>query len=344
MTVPAARLPPLVDSFGRVHRSVRVSVTDRCNLRCNYCMPAGPVDFLPRGQLLSFEEITRVVRLLAAAGVRDVRITGGEPLVRRQLDRLVEMLAALPGVSDLAMTTNAMLLAEQAERLRAAGLRRLNISLDTLNEQAFQRLTRRSGLQRVLAGIDAALAAGFETLRLNALAIRGFTEDQLIPLVEFATARGLQMRFIEYMPLDAERRWDIQRVLGGDEILRRIADHFGPLRPVEPPRRSQPSCDYELLHGPDGPHGRRPRIGVIRPVTEPFCGSCDRLRLTAEGALRNCLFSTHEWDLKEPLRRRADDEALWQQIVAAVSAKRPGHLINHAEFHQPERAMYRIGG
>ena len=353
MTSPGQPVTSLTDSFGRVHTSLRVSVTDRCNIRCFYCMPAGHVTFAPRDQLLTFEEITRLVRVLAAAGIRDVRLTGGEPLVRRDLDRLVAMLASVEGIADLALTTNGLLLPQQAESLRRAGLRRINISLDTLNEAVFQQITRRQGVARVLAGIDAAIDAGFDQIRLNALAIRGLTETELEPLVEFAAARGLTMRFIEYMPLDADRQWQPDRVLGGDEILRRLRRRFGELRPVPPPQPSQPARDYELVDWPATPQGRvaddgrprpLPRVGLIRPVTEPFCGACDRLRLTAEGTIRNCLFSDAEWDLRGHLRSGASDEAILNEVAQAVRAKAAGHLISQIGFATPQRAMFQIGG
>ncbi len=334
----------LVDSFGRVHRSVRISVTDRCNIRCFYCMPDGEVAFAPRHELLSFEELTRIVRLLAEHGVHDVRVTGGEPLVRRDVDQLVAMIAELPTVRDLAMTTNGILLPQFAQRLRDAGLQRLNISLDTLDEQTFRRITRREGVQRVLSGIDAAMAVGFEQIRLNALAIRDLTEHELEPLVEFAAARSLTLRFIEYMPLDAGRTWSADQVLSGAELLKRLAERFGRLEPLAPPQPSQPARDFALVDLPRDASGQHPRIGLIRPVTEPFCGACDRLRITAEGTIRNCLFSSEEWDLRALLRGGAGDAEVLEQIAAAVAAKRAGHLISHAGFSQPERPMYRIGG
>lgn len=334
----------LVDSWGRVHRSLRVSVTDHCNLRCFYCMPADEVSFAPRDDLLTFPEIARVVGLLARVGVRDVRISGGEPLMRRRLDSLVRMLAAIEGIADLALTTNGLLLPQVARRLRTAGLRRVNISLDTLDEAVFRRITRRSGVQRVIRGIDAALEAGFEQVRLNALAISGLSESEIESLVEFAAARGLTIRFIEYMPLDAARAWTAEQVLSGEAILERLRARFGRLRAVAPPQASQPARDYELLDLPVGAAGTRPRVGLIRPVTQPFCQACDRLRLTAEGMVRNCLFSDQEWDLRGPLRRGASDVALLEVVAAAVAAKGAGHLISRPEFRQPERPMYRIGG
>jgi GTP 3',8-cyclase len=334
----------LTDTFGRVHRSVRVSVTDRCNIRCFYCMPAGDVAFAPRSELLTFEEITRVLSILVAEGVHDVRLTGGEPLMRRDVSQMVEMIAALPGLNDLAMTTNGILLPKFAVDLRKAGLRRINISLDTLNEETFQQISRRAGVDRVLAGIDAAIDAKFEQIRLNALAIRGITESEVESLVEFAAARSLTMRFIEYMPLDADRAWQHGDVLSGDEIVSLVKSRFGELRAVSPPTAAQPSRDYELLDLPRGRDGNHPRFGVIRPVTAPFCGDCDRLRLTAEGTIRNCLFSTDEWELKSLLRGGGSDEAIRASIQDAVFHKRAGHLINQIGFAQPARPMYSIGG
>ncbi len=307
-------------------------------------MPESDVSFAPRQDLLSFEELTRVVRLLSEQGVHDVRVTGGEPLVRRDVDRLVAMLAQLPSVRDLAMTTNGILLPQFAKRLRDAGLQRLNISLDTLNEETFRRITRREGVQRVLDGIDAALNVGFQQIRLNALAIRDLTEPELESLVEFAAARSLTLRFIEYMPLDASRTWSADQVLGGDEILRRLSERFGRLQPIAPPQLSQPARDFALLDLPADAAGQHPRVGVIRPVTQPFCDACDRLRITAEGTIRNCLFSSEEWDVRRLLRSGASDDEIVEQIAAAVAAKRAGHLISQAGFSPPERPMYRIGG
>lgn len=307
-------------------------------------MPDGDVAFAPRGELLSFEEIVRLVALLARAGVHAVRLTGGEPLVRREVDTLVAMIARVPGVRDLAMTTNGILLPQFAQRLRAAGLKRLNISLDTLDEQTFRRITRRQGVQRVLAGIDAALSVGFDSVRLNALAIRELSEKELEPLVQFATSRGLTIRFIEYMPLDAGRAWTADQVLSGDEILRRLQSRFGTLRPIAPPQAAQPARDYALVDLPKNARGEHPRVGLIRPVSEPFCGACDRVRITAEGTIRNCLFSSHEWDLRRLIRAGAADEEILDVISAAVTAKQAGHLISAPGFSQPERAMFRIGG
>jgi cyclic pyranopterin phosphate synthase len=328
---------PLTDTLGRVHTSLRISVTDRCNIRCFYCMPHEQVRFLPRTEILAFEEIARFVGVVAQMGVRRLRLTGGEPLVRADLPRLVEMLAAVPGIDDLALTTNGILLAEQAEALRRAGLRRVNISLDTLREETFQRITRRQGLDRVLAGIAAAQQAGFEKVRLNAVAIHGLTEDEIVPLGRFARERGLELRFIEFMPLDAERHWQADDVLDGAAIRRTLEAEFGPLVPVERPDPSQPATDYAYADGGG-------RIGLINPVSQPFCGACDRLRLTAEGQVRNCLFSTAEWDARALLRSGATDDAIAQLVRDSVWAKAPAHGIGSEGFVRPERAMYQIGG
>jgi GTP 3',8-cyclase len=328
---------PLQDQLGRAHRSLRISVTDRCNIRCFYCMPDENVRFKPRHEILSFEEITRFVRIVSQMGVRRLRLTGGEPLVRADLPRLVEQLASLPDVDDLALTTNGMLLAEQAAALRAAGLRRINVSLDTLSEETFQKISRRPGLDRVLAGIAAAQDVGFESIRLNAIAIRDLTEAEIVPLARFARERGLMLRFIEYMPLDAEEHWRSADVLDGETIRRTLEAEFGLLRPVAPPHPSQPAVDFEYADGGG-------RIGLIHPVSQPFCDACDRLRLTAEGQVRNCLFSTREWDARALLRGGGTDDEIAVLVRDCVWAKAPAHGIGSDEFVRPERAMYQIGG
>jgi GTP 3',8-cyclase len=327
--------PPLVDSLGRVHTNLRVSVTDRCNIRCFYCMPEN-VQFKPRSEILAFEEIERFVRIVAPLGVNKLRITGGEPLVRAELPRLIEQLARVPGIDDIALTTNGILLAEHAGALRRAGLKRLNISLDTLTEETFRLISRRDGLDRVLAGIAAAREAGFENIRLNAVAIRGITEPEVVPLVSFARERNMEMRFIEYMPLDADNRWDHDQVLTGEEIRRLLEEAISPLDAAERPDASQPAVDYSFADGG--------RVGFINPVTQPFCSDCNRLRLTAEGQVRNCLFSTTEWDARALLRGGASDEAIAQLVRDCVAAKKPGHGIDSDDFLRPERAMFQIGG
>jgi len=332
-----ARLPPLVDTLGRVHTSLRISVTDRCNIRCFYCMPDENVAFRPRHEILSFEEMTRLVRLLATVGINKIRLTGGEPLVRADLPTLVAQLAQVPGIEEIALTTNGILLEEQAAALKAAGLTRLNISLDTLTEETFRRISRRDGLDRVLAGIAAAKRVGFERIRLNAVAIRGITEPEVVPLVNFAREQGLEMRFIEFMPLDAEQTWQHDQVLTGDEIRRLIEAAIGPLEPAARPDPSQPASDFRLVDGSGA-------VGFINPVSEPFCSDCNRLRLTAEGKLRNCLFSMVEWDVRTLVRNQATDAEVLQLVRDCVAAKKPGHGIDSPEFLRPERAMYQIGG
>ena len=328
---------PLIDRLGRVHNSLRVSVTDRCNIRCFYCMPNENVRFKPRHELLSFEEIERFVRVVVGLGVNRVRITGGEPLMRVELPTLVRKLAGIPGVSDLAMTTNGMFLAEHAEALQRAGLHRLNISLDGLREETFRTIARRDGLPSVLAGISAAQRAGFTRIRLNAVAICGITEPEIIPLAEFARARELELRFIEFMPLDAEANWQSQQVLSGATLRARLEQHYGPLVPVTRTDSSQPAVDYAYADG-------RGRVGFISPVTEPFCGHCDRLRVTAEGQVRNCLFSTVEWDARALLRSGGSDKQLAELVRECVLAKKIGHGIDSPEFIRPQRAMYQLGG
>lgn len=327
---------PLIDGLGRVHNNLRVSVTDRCNIRCFYCMPAN-VRFKPRAELLTFEEIDRVVRVAARLGVNKLRLTGGEPLVRSQLPDLIGKLAAVPGIEDIALTTNGVLLADHAVALREAGLHRLNISLDGLREETFQRIARRSGLHRVLEGIEAARRAGFERIRLNAVAIRGITEEEIVPLGEFAREQDMELRFIEFMPLDADGNWDTSQVLCGEDIRSLLEARFGPLLPAARPDPSQPAVDYVFADG-------QGRIGFINPVSQPFCSDCNRLRITAEGQVRNCLFSTAEWDARAVLRGGGDDAQLAQLLHDCVARKKPGHGIDTPEFIQPERPMYQIGG
>lgn len=328
---------PLVDQLGRVHHSLRISVTDRCNIRCFYCMPNENVRFKPRHEILSFEEITRFAGVVSQMGVRRLRLTGGEPLLRADLPKLIEQLASLPEVKDLALTTNGILLAEQAAALRKAGLERLNISLDTLSEATFEKISRRPGLDRVLSGISAAQDAGFQHIRLNAIAIRSLTEDEIVPLARFARERGLELRFIEYMPLDAEEHWQATDVLDGEAIRATLEKEFGPLIPVAPPHPSQPATDFEYADGGG-------TIGLINPVSQPFCEACDRLRLTAEGQVRNCLFSTHEWDARRLLRNGGSDDEIADLVRDCVWSKAPSHGIGSDEFVRPERAMYQIGG
>jgi cyclic pyranopterin phosphate synthase len=327
----------LVDRFGRLHKSLRISVTDRCNIRCFYCMPDENVRFRPREEILTFEEITRFTRVAAGLGVRKIRLTGGEPLVRSGLATLVALLKAIPGIEEIAVTTNAILLREQAQALREAGLDRVNISLDTLSEATFRQISRREGLDKVLDGIRAAKEVGFERIRLNCVAIRGVTESEAAALVAYARDRGLEMRFIEFMPLDAEQNWKSDQVISGEELRRLITEALGPLEPQPRPDPAQPATDYRLTQGGG-------MVGFINPVSEPFCEACDRLRITAEGKVRNCLFSSEEWDARALLRGGGSDDEIIALLQDCIAAKKPGHGIDSPEFLRPERAMYQIGG
>lgn len=326
----------LVDRFGRVHNNLRVSVTDRCNIRCVYCMPE-TVTFLPRSRLLTFEQIARVVRVAAGLGIDKVRLTGGEPLVRRELPRLVEQIVGLPGIKDVGLTTNGILLAPLAGELYRAGLRRINVSLDTLDPSRFEALTRRPGVEKVVEGILAAKAAGFDPVKINAVAVRGMTEDDVVPMARFAREHDLELRFIEYMPLDAGNRWERDKVLPAAEVLETLRREVGPLGPARGQDPKAPAVDFEYLDG-------RGRVGLIASVSRPFCSSCNRLRLTAEGKFRNCLFALEETDLRALLSADADDAAIARAIRNSVADKWEGHEINTARFIRPERLMHSIGG
>ena len=328
---------PLVDGFGRIHNSLRISVTDRCNIRCFYCMPAENVTFKPRREILTFEEIVRFTRVVARLGVNKLRLTGGEPLVRQDLGQLVAALACLPGINDIALTTNGILLAEHAQALRDAGLHRLNVSLDALDAETFRLIARRDGFERILAGLFEAQRVGFENIKLNAVAIRGVTEAQIVPLGRFARHHGFELRFIEFMPLDADGAWDNSQVLAGEEIRRVLEAEIAPLEPLPVSDPSQPATDYRFVDGGG-------TVGFINPVTQPFCSDCNRLRLTAEGQVRNCLFSTVEWDARALLRSGGTDEELAELISTCVGAKKAGHGINSDNFVKPQRAMFQIGG
>jgi cyclic pyranopterin phosphate synthase len=326
----------LVDSYGRRHNNLRISVTDRCNIRCVYCMPE-QVEFLPRAQLLSFEEIVRFVRIAVPLGIDKVRLTGGEPLVRRDLPTLIEKLASIPGLKDVGLTTNGILLAPVARALRAAGLERINISLDTMDPARFQQLTRRPGFEQVIEGILAAKDAGFDPVKINAVAIRGFSEDDIVPLGRFARDHRLELRFIEYMPLDAGHLWEREKVLFAADILDRLALEIGPLNPAADQDPRAPAVDYDYADGGG-------RVGFIASISRPFCLSCNRLRLTSDGKLRNCLFSLEETDVRSLLRGGATDAEVEVAIRDSVASKWEGHEINTSRFIQPERLMHSIGG
>ena len=326
----------LVDGFGRIHTDLRISVTDRCNLRCTYCMPL-EVTFKPREELLTYEEITRVARVAAGLGIRTIRLTGGEPLLRRDLAQLVRQLVAVPGITEVALTTNGLLLADQAASLRQAGLTRLTVSLDSLREDVFERIARRSGVDRVLAGLAVARREGFDDIRINAVSIKGLTEGEIVPLARFCRAEGFHLRFIEFMPLDAEHAWEKSQVLSGADVRALLEAQVGPLVAVTAADAGQPAVDYRWGDGTG-------RVGFIDPVSHPFCDRCDRLRLTADGQLRNCLFSTVEWDVRHVLRIAGDDAEIVSLLRECVAAKRAAHGIDTPTFERPARAMYQIGG
>jgi cyclic pyranopterin phosphate synthase len=325
----------LIDSFGRSHNNLRLSVTDRCNLRCTYCMPE-EVTFLDRAELLTFEELAAFTRVAAGLGVDKVRLTGGEPLLRRGLPALVKMLLAIPGLCDLSLTTNGVLLEDQAKPLFDAGLKRITVSLDTLDRNRFQQLARRDALANVLAGIDAARGAGFERIKVNAVVLRGVNDVDVVPLARFARDRGLEMRYIEYMPIGGET-WERQKVVFAHEIMEWIDREVAPLVPAEDYDPRAPAMDFRYADGIG-------RIGIIAPVSRPFCRRCNRLRLTAEGKVRNCLFALDELDAKPLLRPTADADGLADLIRQSVAAKGEGHEINSARFVKPERTMHAIGG
>ena len=323
----------LVDTFGRVHRDLRISVTDRCNFRCTYCMPPEGLDWLPRSELLTFEEIERVARLLVERfGVHSIRLTGGEPTVRARLADLVAMLTPLG--TDLALTTNGATLGLLAEDLAAAGLRRINISLDSLRTDRFRELTLRDDLHRVLDGVDAALAAGLDPVKVNVVVMRGQNDDEILDFAEYGRRKGVEVRFIEYMPLDAEEGWRAGSVVSLAEITERI----GAVHPFEAHRQGpEPASRFRYLDG-------KGFFGVVASVTQSFCGSCDRIRLTADGQFRNCLFGLKEYDLRGPLRSGAGDDELAHIVRGAVGDKWAGHSIGKVHFVRPARSMSQIGG
>src|SRR3954454_23814310 len=326
----------LVDGHGRRIEDLRVSVTDRCNFRCQYCMPADGLPWLDRSAVLTFEEIERLVRLFASMCVTDLRLTGGEPLVRREFPKLVSMLAAVDGIEDLSLTTNGYLLERDADALVKAGVNRVNVSIDSLQRDRFFQITRRDSLPQVLRGLDA-LAGHPEVhpIKVNAVAMRGFTEEEALPFAEFARTTAFQVRFIEFMPLDADHAWSADQVLTGEE-LRQIIHAVYPLE--ELPR--EPSATARVFRFADGSG----EIGFINPVSEPFCSDCNRIRLTAEGKLRTCLFSVGETDLREPLRAGASDDELRRTIREAVWRKELKHRGGEPGFRQPPRTMSAIGG
>lgn len=323
----------LVDTFGRVHRDLRIAVTDRCNFRCQYCMTEEGMVWMPREGLLTFEEIERIARLAVERyGVDSIRLTGGEPTVRAHLSRLVKKLADL-GV-DLAMTTNGVSLPLVAHDLREAGLRRLNISLDSLHQDRFLELTRRDDLARVLQGIDAAIEAGFDPVKINVVLMNGINDDEIVDFAQFGRDKGVIVRFIEFMPLDADEQWGPDRVVPLQRVVQEINDVF-PIEPIE--RTSAPATRYRYVDG----HGE---VGVIATVTEKFCDTCDRIRLTADGQFRNCLFAVSDYNLRDAMRGGATDDELAAIIEGAVHDKWAGHGIDTVHFIRPKRNMSQIGG
>ncbi|MGB9376066.1 MAG: GTP 3',8-cyclase MoaA [Mycobacteriales bacterium] len=322
----------LVDRYGRAHRDLRVSLTDRCSLRCTYCMPAEGLPWLPAPELLTTPEMVRLVRLLVDLGITEVRLTGGEPLLRPDVVAVVDALAE---VTEVSVTTNGLVLDRLAPALRAAGLRRVNISIDTLRRDRFLAMTRRDRLDDVLAGIDAAAAAGLHPVKLNTVLMRGVNDDEAIDLLRFALDKGVHLRFIEQMPLDAQHAWRREEMVTAEEILAALSAEFD-LEPLDG-RGSAPAEKFSVNGGPQ-------TVGVIGSVTRPFCGACDRLRLTADGQLRTCLFARTETDLRTPLRDGAGDAELAGLVLAAVLGKQPGHGIDDPTFLQPPRPMSAIGG
>ena len=329
----------LVDPFGRVIKDLRISVTDRCNFRCTYCMPEEGMKWLPRSEVLTFEEIERLARVFVEYyGVEGIRLTGGEPTVRAHLPVLVSKLAAIGGPDgpiDVAMTTNGATLRLVAHSLRDAGLNRVNISLDTLDRAKFREMTRRDELERVLDGIEAAKEAGFAPVKVNAVVERGVNDDEIVDLARYGRQHQVEVRFIEFMPLDADGQWGNDKVVGQDEIVERINDVF----PVEqvPARGAAPADRFRYLDGAGV-------VGVIPTVTKPFCGDCDRVRLTAEGQFRTCLFATREFDLMAAMRAGESDDQLAARIEVAVGTKWAGHRINQVNFVRPSKSMSQIGG
>ncbi len=326
----------LIDSFGRLHDNLRISVTDRCNIRCFYCMPED-VKFGPREDLLTFEEIERVARIAASLGVRKIRITGGEPLVRKDLAHLIRKLAVIPGIADLALTTNGVLLADMAAELYEAGLRRINVHLDTLNRERFLQITRRDELDRVLKGIEACRRLGYSPIKINTVAVKNLVEPDIIPLARFGRENNIEIRFIEFMPLDARALWDRSRVLLTEDIIAALSREIGPLIPVPDADPRAPATEYRFADGVGA-------IGFIPTISKPFCLNCNRIRLTSDGKLRYCLFAIEEMDVRELLRSGASDEQIAEVFRANVRAKWIGHEINTSRFVPPPRPMYAIGG
>jgi GTP 3',8-cyclase len=327
---------PLVDGFGRTHDNLRISVTDRCNIRCFYCMPED-VKFQGREQILSFEEIERFVRVAVSLGVRKLRLTGGEPLVRKGLSSLIRKLSVIEGVEDLALTTNGVLLGQYAEELYDAGLRRLNIHLDTLDRERFFKITRRDDLPKVLDGIETARRLGFGPIKINAVAVKNLVEPDIVALARFGRENNIEIRYIEFMPLDSQGLWDKGRVLLMDDMIAMLESEIGSLVPIPDQDPRAPATEFKFADGIGS-------VGFIPSVSKPFCLNCNRLRITADGKIRYCLFAIEETDVRDLLRTGAPDEAIAQAIRSCVAGKWIGHQINSTQFVPPPRPMYSIGG
>ncbi|HUQ94973.1 MAG TPA: GTP 3',8-cyclase MoaA [Bryobacteraceae bacterium] len=330
-------MTPLVDTFGRLHDSLRISVTDRCNIRCFYCMPEDAANFQPRAEILSFEEIERFVRVAVRLGVNKLRLTGGEPLLRKDLPVLLAKLMAIPGVDDLGLTTNGVLLPQFAGPLYDAGLRRINIHLDTLDRERFRKITRRDDFDKVLQGIDRCLALGYGPVKINAVAVKNLVEEDIVPLARFGRERGIEIRYIEFMPLDSQRLWDRGKVLLMDDMLAMLTREIGPLQSIPDQDPRAPATEFRFADGVG-------RVGFIPSVSKPFCLNCNRIRLTADGHLRYCLFAIEEMNVKQVIRSGASDDQIAEAIRANVRAKWIGHEINSKGFVAPPRPMYAIGG
>ena len=327
----------LRDTFGRVHDNLRISVTDRCNIRCFYCMPEDGVKFMRHEEILSYEEIERFARVAASLGVTKLRITGGEPLVRRNLSTLIAKLAAIPGIDDIALTTNGVLLGGMAQELYDAGLRRLNVHLDTLDRARFERITRRDELDKVLSGLEIARKVGFGPIKINAVAVKNLVEPDIVPLARFGREFGHEIRYIEFMPLDAQNLWDRRKVLLADDMIALLSSEIAPLYEIPDADPRAPATEYGFADGVG-------RVGFIASVSRPFCLNCNRLRLTSDGHLRYCLFAIEETDVKTLLRDGSPDEAIADAIRGNVRKKWLGHEINSSQFVPPPRPMYAIGG
>ena len=335
-TIRKTSRPQLIDGMGRTIVNLRISVTDRCNFRCTYCMPADNVEFMDRSNLLSFEEIQRVAQIVSRMGINRLRLTGGEPLMRKNLPSLIKMLNEVDGIDDIAMTTNAYFLKDQAQSLKDAGLKRLNVSLDALDPDKFRDVNRRDCLQSVLDGLDAARKVGFKSIKINAVAVRNFSETEIMSLIEMGRSDGFEIRFIEFMPLDSDKVWERDKVLFGHEIVDMIKENYE-LVPIDNSLEIGPASEYNFADG-------KGKIGIITAVSNPFCDHCNRIRMTADGKLRTCLFSTEETNLKELIRSGATDKTIIETIKQAVLVKEPGHKINLDDFERPTRAMHAIGG